>query len=119
MLSLFPTAFAESTLEGEINRFLYIFDVGAHPLIRTLIAVAAGLIFLYFFWGVVQYIRQDDATLEEAKKKIMWGVIGIFVLVSMWGLIYLLRVSILGSRGTPEPDIEFRNIESIEPTLTQ
>ena len=106
---LFPsTTFAESTLEGEINRFLFIFDVGAHPLIRTLITVAAGLVFLYFFWGVVQYIRQNDATLEEAKKKIGWGIVGIFVLVSMWGLVYLLRVSVLGSRDIQNPDLELR-----------
>ena len=108
MISPFPIAFAESALEGEINRFLYIFDVGAHPLVRTLIAVVAGLVFLYFFWGVAQYIRQNDAQLEEAKKKIMWGIVGIFVLVSMWGLVYLLRVSVLGSRDISEPDIEFR-----------
>lgn len=117
MISPFPVVFAESTLEGEINRFLYIFDVGAHPLVRTLIAVAAGLVFLYFFWGLVQYIRQNDATLEEAKKKIGWGLLGIFILVSMWGLIYFLNISILGSKGTPEPDIEFRKVESIESSL--
>ena len=110
---VFPVvALAESTLEGEVNRFLSILDVGAHPLIRTLIAISAGLVFLYFFWGIVQYIRKNDGTLEEAKKRILWGIIGIFVLVSMWGLVYLLRASILGSRDTPDPDIEFRrNVE--------
>ncbi len=40
-----------------------------------------------FVWGVVQYVINDT---EEAKTKgrdfIIWGIIGIAVMVSVWGL---------------------------------
>ncbi|MEK7572282.1 MAG: hypothetical protein AAB493_00260 [Patescibacteria group bacterium] len=55
------------------------------PLILTL-AVAL------FVWGVVQYVINDQ---EEAKKArgrqfMIWGIIGITVMVSVWGLVGIL-----------------------------
>ncbi len=46
---------------------------------------------LYFVWGVVQYVIKDD---EEAKKKgknrIIYGIIGLVVIVGMWGLVNIV-----------------------------
>jgi hypothetical protein len=43
---------------------------------------------VYFVWGVITYVIKDD---EEAKKKgrnrIIYGLIGIVVIVSLWGLV--------------------------------
>lgn len=104
----------ESIALQEINRILFIFD-DFSAVIQILIAIAATLIFLYFFWGLVDYIRQDKATLEDAKRRMLWGIIGVFVLVSIWGLVYFLQTAILGTGGSaqPEPNIEFRKIESL------
>ena len=98
----------------EIDRILFLFDDFSIA-IRALIIVAVTLIFLYFFWGLVDYIRRDNATSEDAKKRILWGIIGIFVLVSMWGLVYFLQTAVLGTGGSsqPDPNIEFRKVESL------
>ena len=96
----------------EVNRILYLFD-GFSPIVGTLIAVSATLVFLYFFWGLMDYIRKDEANLENAKKRMVWGAVGIFVLVSVWGLVYFLQTAILGTGDVKEPDIEFRKVESL------
>jgi hypothetical protein len=54
------------------------------------ILVSVGVI--YFVWGVVMYFIADD---EEAKQKgrdrIVFGVIGLAVVVSIWGLVGVLN----------------------------
>ena len=51
--------------------------------------VALGVV--YLVWGVVQSFINDS---EEAKKKgkdrIIFGVIGLAVIISIWGLVYIL-----------------------------
>jgi thiol:disulfide interchange protein len=72
-----------TTLGGGMLR---IFDV----LIPTLIGIAL----LVFIWGVVVFIAKsgDDKAHEEGRRKMFWGVIILFVLISMWGLVRLLQV---------------------------
>ena len=83
-----------------LSSFLRIFDI------LTVIAVACA--FLLFFWGVATFIKHNENTtkVQEAKNKLFWGVIGIFVLVSVWGLVRLLGFLIIGgddpaARGNP------------------
>ena len=53
------------------------------------ILVSLGVI--YFIWGVVQYVINDE---EEAKTKgrdrIIYGLIGLAVIIGMWGLVNIL-----------------------------
>lgn len=65
--------------------------------ILGLINIVAGLIValavVYFLWGVAKYVgSQGDASArEEARNTMIWGIIAIFVMVSVWGLVNLLR----------------------------
>ena len=44
--------------------------------------------FMFFLWGVMRFIMATDSTKrEEGKKNIIWGLVGLFVMVSMWGII--------------------------------
>ena len=106
------TTSAESVVQ-EVNRVLGVFDSAVHPTVRLLAAIAVSFAFFYFFWGLADYIRQNDANLEAAKKKMLWGILGVFVLVSVWGLVYFLQAAVLGTRDIAEPDIEFRRVDSI------
>jgi hypothetical protein len=59
-------------------------------LIDPLTAFLAGLAVVYFVWGVGQFVLHDagnDKTREDGKKKIMWGIIALFVLFFIWGII--------------------------------
>lgn len=64
---------------------------------NTLIPLAFALCLFYFFWGVAQYIRTGAAGKEpaqEAKKVMLWGIVGIFVVFSVWGIIKFIQSEI-------------------------
>ena len=56
------------------------------------------LAFAAFIWGVINYFflhGTEEAKREEGKQFILWGIIGLVVLFSMWGFVNLL-LSTLG-----------------------
>lgn len=42
---------------------------------------------IYFIWTVFALIRADEKTRAEAKEKLKWAVIGLAIMVCVWGLI--------------------------------
>ena len=98
--------YAESVIK-ELDRLLNVLNEPFLFVVRVLVTIAVILVFFYFFWGLVDYIRHRENTdLENAKKRIFWGILGIFVLVSIWGIIYLLQNSILGgAQGTADIEL--------------
>jgi hypothetical protein len=60
-------------------------------LLNSVIPVLIALGVVYFVWGVVTYVISSD---EEAKKtgrnRIIYGIIGLAVIVAMWGLVGIL-----------------------------
>ena len=80
-------AFAASrpgTLVELINRFIEIF--------RALIPLLFGIALIGFLWGVAQFILNADneEKRREGKKIMVWGIIGLFVMVSVWGLVAVI-----------------------------
>lgn len=53
------------------------------------VMIVAGVVF--FVWGVVSFVISND---EEAKTKgrnrMIWGIIGLVVIVGMWGLVRIV-----------------------------
>ncbi len=44
-----------------------------------------------FIYTVVEYIAaSEDSTRKEKAKKVMWGLIGLFVILSVWSLVAVL-----------------------------
>lgn len=63
----------------------------------TFLMIAATL---YFIWTVIGYIRVKDAKeSEENKKAMIRGIIGLFVIVAIWGIVRVLATT-LGVNGT-------------------
>ena len=56
-----------------------------------LIPIAFALCLLYFFWGVAKYIKSAGTDKEEGKSIMVWGVVGLFVAASIWGIIFFIR----------------------------
>ncbi|MBI5139709.1 hypothetical protein HZA26_03830 [Candidatus Nomurabacteria bacterium] len=78
------------------------------------VLVSFGVV--YFIWGVVQYVIADG---EEAKKagkdRIIFGIIGLAIIISVWGLVYLLTTTFgLGQGGQGAPT----NLSNLTPTVT-
>lgn len=86
---VFPfVASAQTGVIGLLNAFA--------GLIRPLNYVIFGLCVVYFFWGGVQFIANaDDAkTRNDGKNRMIYGVIAIFVYVSIFGLINFIRLAL-------------------------
>lgn len=66
------------------------------------------LALLAFFWGVFKYIRNSGNDKDEGKKIMFWGVIALFVMSSVWGLVYFIRgeLGIIGISSVPIPTIQ-------------
>ncbi len=56
--------------------------------IITLIISGAVVVFL---WGVFKFIKSEGKEKEAGRDMMVWGIVGIFVMVSLWGLVNILR----------------------------
>jgi hypothetical protein len=65
---------------------------GVGGLLNRVIPLLFALAIIYFFWGVIQYIRSaGDPKLADSGKSIMiYGIIGIAVMASIYGLVNFL-----------------------------
>jgi len=71
--------------------------------------------FFLFVWGLVQFLRNLESASEneEGKRHMLWGIVGMFIMASVWGIISLLDNTFdLGVfQSTPDtsrlPDINF------------
>ncbi|KKS83383.1 MAG: hypothetical protein UV60_C0042G0004 [Parcubacteria group bacterium GW2011_GWA2_43_11] len=84
--------------------FTYVTSLGESLMVVTitLVPILLGLALVVFVWGLVVFIAKADNEQERdaGKQKMVWGIIGLFVLVSIWGIILLLQ-NIVGVEGTP------------------
>lgn len=73
------------TLTSIIEMFT---DIG-----MKIIPLLASIAFLAFVWGVARFIRSsgNEAEIKASKNFLIWGVVGLFVLVTIWGIIVFLR----------------------------
>ena len=62
-------------------------------IISLAIPVIISVAFLGFFWGIAQFILNsgNGKDVEGAKDTMLWGVIIIFVMFSVWGIIRILQ----------------------------
>jgi hypothetical protein len=61
----------------------------------AIIPLIFTLAFLFFLWGMVMYIRGSDDVKkrEESKKFIYWGIIGLTVMISVWGIVKIVNTT--------------------------
>jgi len=60
-------------------------------IVAAIIPLIFALAFLFFLWGVLKFMMATDVKAkQEGQKLIWWGIIGLFVMVSVWGIIKIL-----------------------------
>ncbi len=61
-------------------------------IINQLIYIVAGIALLYFFWGLAKFIFNSGSTdiQEEGKNIMKWGIITLFVMVSLFGILVFM-----------------------------
>jgi hypothetical protein len=85
VISLLAPAVSFAALDGIKGM---ISEIG--KLVSMIIPIVMGLALVYFFWGIAQFVLHDagnDKTREEGKKKMLWGIIALFVMMSIYGIV--------------------------------
>ena len=64
----------------------------ATTLSEYFVTLVASLSVLLFIWGVTKYVYKGDSQAERTKGKnlMLWGIIALFVLFGVWGILELL-----------------------------
>lgn len=71
-----------------------------------------GLTLLVFMYGMMKYMFKgsgSDTARAEGRKLMLWGLIGLFVMVSVWGLVGILANTI-GHKSTALPQFESEGV---------
>lgn len=65
-------------------------------IIGTLTPIVFALALLYFFWGLAQFILAsgDAEKASEGKSKMIWGVVALFVMSTVFGLITFIQTEL-------------------------
>jgi hypothetical protein len=69
--------------------------------VNPLIVLVSSLAVLYFLWGVSKYILHsgNEEKRAEGYQMMIYGIIALFVMVSVWGLVGVLANTFLGGLG--------------------
>ncbi len=73
--------------------------------INKLLPILVAMTILVFFWGLAGLIRNsgDEKAVKDGKQFMLWGIIGLFVLVSFAGIISLFTGDFFGETfGIPQ-----------------
>jgi len=92
-----------SAQEGELESLLE----SALRVLDNVALIALGLAFLFFIWGLAIFILRagDDSEREKGKKTMLWGIIALVVISSIWGIVTLIQNTLnIGGDGTDLDD---------------
>lgn len=59
-------------------------------IVNLIIPILFAIALLGFFYGLVVYIFGQEQNKDQAKKTMIWGVVALFVMASVWGLVRFL-----------------------------
>lgn len=96
-------AASTNDLTGIINLFI---DIGL-----KIIPFLGVVAFLVFVWGVARFIKAagNEKEIKDSKNLLIWGIIGLFVLVTIWGIISFLSNEFGFGGGNPAiPQVQFK-----------
>jgi uncharacterized membrane protein YuzA (DUF378 family) len=82
-------AFAQTTVNSSYISSL----IGsAKTLLDQIVVFLIALAVVWFIWNVISYaMSSDDDKKSKAKSQMIWGIIAIAVIVSVWGLVAILQ----------------------------
>lgn len=98
-LALTPFLAMATTITDVINQKIF-------PVLNTIIPLIIAIAVVIFLVGVVKYITAggDEERRKEARNVMIYGIIGLFVMIAVWGLVNLLKDT-LGLDTTTPPAI--------------
>lgn len=92
---VFVLASSTRTLGDAINAF--------GDLIGILTPIIVAIALLAFFWGLAMYVLNfsgEDKDKKKGRDMMVYGILVLFVMISVWGLVQLLQNQFLGTGGS-------------------
>ncbi|MFZ2522464.1 MAG: hypothetical protein WAX44_00845 [Minisyncoccia bacterium] len=82
--SIFPTILSAQTIQTFAQEFKDLVDI--------LVPILGSVALLFFIWGVAQFVLNsgDSKSREEGKQRMLWGIIGMFIILSLFGIVAFL-----------------------------
>ena len=82
-INLIPVAHAQS-VQGIVDTIL--------DFLNSIIPILFAIATIVFLWGVILYITSggDEEKRKEGRSYIIFGLIGLFVMVAIWGIVNVL-----------------------------
>ncbi|MFA6416299.1 MAG: hypothetical protein WCW56_02300 [Candidatus Paceibacterota bacterium] len=80
------------TLGGVITNFV-------STIMGPLLVAMVGWAVIVFFWSLFEYLQGDAAKKGNALSRISWGILVLFVMISLWGLVSILTNTFTGWGG--------------------
>jgi hypothetical protein len=90
MLNFFiNTAYAAATADQIIARI-------TTNIINPIMGILFGLAFVVFLYGIVEFIQGagNEKAVEKGKQHIMWGILGLVIMVGFNGIITLISSTV-------------------------
>jgi len=74
-------------------------------IINMIVPILFTLALVGFFYGLVMYIFGKEDDKAQAKKTMIWGVVALFVMASVWGLVTFLGEAVGIGQATGGPSV--------------
>ena len=97
MFSFVQIPYAEASID--LTAFGNVVDPVISNIVYPVIELMFGLAVLVFAYGVLQMVfhGEEGQDRSNAKMSILYGTIGMFIMVSAWGIIYLISNTVIGA----------------------
>src|SRR3989344_3832239 len=85
LIGLLPSFAYAASFKDIVGRIIGVFN-------GTIVPVLIGFGVIMIIFGIFRYINagDDPKKLAEGGKLVLWGVIGVFIMFSIWGLVALI-----------------------------
>lgn len=81
-------------------------------IIQLIIPLMVAIALIAFFWGLVKYLfaQGNEDSKTDGKKIMLWGIVALFVMVSIWGIIRVIADTFNIQQGTTvtPPKVQIR-----------
>jgi hypothetical protein len=63
--------------------------------VKSFVPLLFGVAVLIFFWGMAKFVLNsgDEAGVAEGKQTMFYGLVGLFVMFSIWGIIRIIEAT--------------------------
>jgi len=98
-LILVPLMIPIISFAEQLGQTKTLFQSAKDIITTTLIPLVFTLALLLFFWGIVKYIWGEGQGKEDGRKIMIWGIVALFVMASVWGIVTFIQTELLGGPG--------------------